>query len=70
MDVQTLSPSQIRKVGMEALTKDLGPIGMVRFLHFFETGIGDYTKEREKWLGEPSIQNIVEEIKKKRKGKN
>jgi len=69
MDVQTLSPSQIRKVGVEALTKALGPIGMVRFLHFFETGVGDYTRERGKWLGDPSIREIVEEIKGKRKDK-
>ena len=69
MDVQTLSPSQIREVGVDALTKALGPIGMVRFLHFFETGIGDYTREREKWLGEPGVRDIVEEIKEQRKDK-
>lgn len=39
------------------------------FLHFFETGVGDYTREREKWLGEPSVRDIAEEIKEQRKGK-
>ena len=66
MKAQTLNPSQLRKAGVEALTKALGPIGMVRFLQFFETGAGDYTKERGKWLDKPSIRNIVEEIKEKR----
>ena len=69
MEAQTLSPSQIRKVGVEALAKALGPVGMVRFLHSFESGVGNYTKERGKWLGEPSIRDIAEEIKAKWKGK-
>jgi len=65
MDVQTLDPVQIRKIGFKALDEVLGPIGMVRFLHFFETGTGDYTKERKKWLGEPTVSEIVKEIKEK-----
>lgn len=67
MNTQTLSPSQLRKAGLEALAKALGPIGMVRFLHSFETGAGDYTKERVEWLGKLSIKDLVEEIKEKRK---
>jgi hypothetical protein len=42
----TMSPAVIRKVGLEAVAKKLGPLGMVRFLQQFETGRGDYTKER------------------------
>jgi len=37
---------EIRKAGLQALAKALGPIGMVRFLQQYECGIGDYTKER------------------------
>jgi len=66
MNTQTLTPSQLRKAGVEALAKALGPIGMVRFLQLFETGAGDYTKEREKWLDKPGVRNIVEEIKVKK----
>jgi hypothetical protein len=40
---------------------------MVRFLHFFETGEGDYSRERAKWLDETKIRDIVKEIKKRRK---
>lgn len=67
MNSQMLSPSQLRKLGLEALSKALGPIGMVRFLHFFETGAGDYTKERKKWLGGVNVGDIVKEIKERRK---
>lgn len=47
----------------KALAKSLGPIGMVRFLQQFDTGSGDYTRERDKWLGEFSVRQIVDEIK-------
>ena len=66
MNTQTLSPTVIRKAGLEAVAKKLGPLGMVRFLQQFETGRGDYTKEREQWLKDMDVQNIVSEIRKRR----
>jgi hypothetical protein len=65
MNKQTISLNQIRKVGLEALTKTLGPVGMVRFLQQFERGTGDYTKNRKKWLKGISLQSILKEIKRK-----
>ena len=67
MSIQTLDPVAIRKIGLEALSKALGPIGMVRFLQQFESGIGDYTKEREQWLKGMDVKRIVTEIKNRRK---
>ncbi|HZX13475.1 MAG TPA: hypothetical protein VFF49_03660 [Thermodesulfobacteriota bacterium] len=69
MSVEKLNPSTIRKLGLEALAKALGPIGMVRFLQQFETGVGDYTKERALWLKDTDVKTIVEEIKDQRKKK-
>ena len=37
---------EIRRQGLEALARELGPVGMVRFLQLFENGSGDYVKER------------------------
>jgi len=39
---------QIRLTGLEALARDLGPVGMVRLLQQFETGWGDYSVERRR----------------------
>ncbi len=36
----------IRRQGMEALARELGPVGMARFLSLFENGTGDYVQER------------------------
>ncbi len=67
MSAQRLSPGTIRKLGLEALAKALGPIGMVRFLQQFEIGEGDYTKERGQWLKDLDTQTMIKEIKNRRK---
>jgi len=56
--------SEIRKIGIEALTKALGPVEMVKFIQSFDLGRGDYTKERSQWLNQ-SIEEIIREIKEK-----
>ena len=63
--------SEVRKEGFEALKKTLGPADMKRFIQSFETGSGDYTKERHLWLPE-KLEDIKEdllEFQKKRKAK-
>lgn len=57
--------TEIRRDGLEVLAKNLGPIGMVRFVQSFDLGSGDYTKERSQWLSE-NLDEIFKEIKEKR----
>jgi hypothetical protein len=61
-----MNPVEIRKKGLDALNNALGPIGMVRFLQQFESGSGDYTKERDQWLNDLTLDSIVEEISPKK----
>ncbi|MBM4037713.1 MAG: hypothetical protein FJ290_04290 [Planctomycetes bacterium] len=58
---------QIRRKGLCALHRELGPVGMVRFLQQFETGSGDYTKERHAWLGDPDVRVLAGEIRRQHK---
>lgn len=51
---------EIRQAGLEALYRELGPVGMVRFLQQFENGSGDYTAERAELLGNSTVAEIVE----------
>ena len=67
MSIPKATPAQIRDRGIEALAKALGPVGMARFLLQFETGSGDYTRDREEWLKELTVRDVVEEIKSRRK---
>ncbi|OGO36136.1 MAG: hypothetical protein A2Z03_02740 [Chloroflexi bacterium RBG_16_56_8] len=61
-----MSLEQIRVAGMAALARELGIVGMVRFLQQFETGHGDYTKERHEWLDAQDVDTIVNRIREKR----
>ncbi len=56
---------EIRRIGFDALRKSLGPDGMLRFIHQFDSGNGDYTKERNKWLDEYNVETIYKELNKK-----
>jgi|HubBroStandDraft_5_1064220.scaffolds.fasta_scaffold549441_1 hypothetical protein len=49
---------QIRQEGLEALRQRLGRAGMIRFLQQFETGRGDYAKERHAWVDAESLADI------------
>ncbi|MBS3954767.1 MAG: hypothetical protein KGZ88_17585 [Methylomicrobium sp.] len=67
MNAQMMSLEQIRIAGMEALARELGIVGMVRFLQQFETGHGDYSKDRRKWLDDQELDAVVKRIREKRK---
>jgi hypothetical protein len=61
-----MSLSEIRAAGLAALTRELGPVGMARFLQQFETGRGDYSREREIWLGGETVETLADKIKQAR----
>jgi len=67
MNTKKLTPTAIRKLGIEAITKELGPVGMIRFFEQYELGYGDYTKEREFILQGEEVKSIVKKIKEQRK---
>jgi len=56
---------KIRKEGIDALAKSLGPVGMVRFIQSFDLGKGNYTKERSQWLDQ-GMDEIASEMERKR----
>ena len=61
--------NEIRMAGLEALSRALGPLGMVRFLQQFEAGSGNYSEDRHSWLGKQTVDQLAEEIKASRLGK-
>ena len=58
----------IRKRGIEALTEKLGSVGMVEFIRQFDSGYGDYTRERREWLDDSDVKSIGKQIKAKKEG--
>lgn len=63
---KTRDINTIRKIGLEALLEKLGPVDMVEFMHQFDSGYGNYTKERSAWLDNIGIEAIIKQAKTKK----
>jgi len=70
MTTEYLTLSQIRIIGFEALIRELGPVDTIRFIQQYETGRGNYTRDRRKWLPKKSVKEISKEIVKERHTKS
>lgn len=53
---------EINQKATHTLFQTLGVVDALRFFNQLTVGSGDYTKEREQWLGELTLDQIVEEI--------
>lgn len=60
------SLEEIRRAGLEALRRELGPRGMVLFLRQFIEPSGDYTAERAELVGHLTVDEIFYAIEKRR----
>lgn len=49
---------EIYRLGLQALRDRLGRAGMIRFLQQFETGQGDYARERRSWVDRLSLDDL------------
>jgi hypothetical protein len=54
---------QIRAAGLSALQRELGVVGMIRFLQQFEPGSGDYVEERQEFVGKLGVRVLGERVK-------
>ncbi len=70
MNTHSMMQQQIRMAGVEILSRYMGITGMIRFLQQNEVGHGDYTRERDKLLGNPSMEQLVSEIQSSELNKN
>jgi len=67
IDGRVATPAELRRVGIAALVKALGPVGMARFFQLFNLGHGDYTAERDHILGNPTVDEFVDDLEQRRK---
>ena len=67
MTTPTLAPDKVRERGFRALRRELGVVGMVRFIQQFRSGTGDYTKDRHAILDKFTLDDVISAIKKRRK---
>jgi hypothetical protein len=66
IDGNTATPAELRRAGIDALVRALGPVGMARFLQQFDPGHGDYTADRDLILGNPAVDDLMDELEHRR----
>jgi hypothetical protein len=66
MSGATASQAELRRAGLEALARALGPVGMVRFLQQFETGSGNYSEERHALLDGTDVATLAAALRQER----
>jgi len=67
MNKETRPISEISRQATHILFKEMGVVDTIRFLNQFSVGRGDYTKERENWLGGITLDNAIAQIKAEKK---
>jgi hypothetical protein len=66
IDGSKATPAELRRAGIDALVKALGPVGMARFLQQFDLAHGDYTADRDRILGNPTVDELMDEVQRRR----
>lgn len=69
MRTQELAPAELRREAFDAITKRLGPSGLIRFLQDGLVGTGDYTTDRNDWLPHHSVRELGEQIRKSQRNR-
>ena len=62
MTSPTRTLNDIRRIGLTALSEALGAVDTIRFLQQFDSGSGDYTKQRAELLGHPALDEVLREL--------
>ncbi len=63
--IRDLTPVEIQKTGWEALKKQLGLVGALRFLLQYEKGERDYTELRRELFKDETVESLINKMKKK-----
>ena len=70
MSAIEMTLEEIRVAGLQAVSRDLGAVGLIRFLQQFGTGSGDYSRERHEWLDADTVQGVVDRIRQSQSGED
>lgn len=57
--------SALQKEGWEALVSNLGVVEATRYILQYNSGMGDYTRERREIFKDKTVKDIIADIKKK-----
>jgi len=66
MAATKMTLEEIRVAGLRAVSRELGAVGLARFLQQFETASGDYSEERHERLDAHTVESVVDRIRERR----
>ena len=66
---RSMSLTELVTSTIQILCKEIGVVNTARFINQFSTGYGNYVEERDAIIGDMTVDEIVEEIKRKRRTK-
>lgn len=69
MTIATLPLTELTSSVIQLLCREIGVVNTARFINQFSTGYGNYAEERDTIIGDMTVDEIVEEIKRKRQTK-
>jgi hypothetical protein len=58
-----MTPVELKRKGFQVLVENLGYADAIKFIRQFESGKGDYTQERDRWLNPLTMEEILADIK-------
>lgn len=61
------TPAELNRRGFQALAKELGLAGAIRYVQQYQHGQGDYTAERQQWADEVTLDEIDQGLAKMKK---
>jgi hypothetical protein len=60
---QEMNDQEFQRYALSIFGRELGVEGLARFLRLYRSGTGDYTRDRNQWLANTSMEEIVEQIR-------
>lgn len=64
--IDQLTDEQFERHALELLQRELGPDGLARFLRLNRSGTGDYTRDRDQWQKDLTLDQILKSIREQR----
>jgi hypothetical protein len=61
-----MTDQEFTRHALDVSMRELGPDGLARFLRLNRCGTGDYTREREQWQNDLTLDQILESIRQHR----
>ena len=60
--IDRLTDEQFERYALDVLKHELGADGLARFLRLNRAGTGDYTRDRDAWQKDLTLDQVIESI--------